>query len=491
VDDVLGVPRDTTLFADVLDNDPGGDDPMAVVEIVTPPARGTASVEPDRTIRYDADAGFDGADALVYRLVPSAGLATTAVLTVTTYRTLASGAPAVFLPRTSISAREVGVVVNDMDPQSVAVAAHYVAARAIPAANVVHLSFTPADTLTAAEFQPLYDAVASALGPEVQALVVTWTEPWRVEGMSITSAFALGFDLQWMNPGPPCEETAASPYFASASTRPHADHGVRPAMMLAGETTADAIALVDRGVASDGTFPAGTAYLVRTSDPARSVRWPMMQQAATDWDHVPDGLAVVYRDGSGGGPAQTVESTSDVLLYLTGLATVPNVDTNTYLPGAVADHLTSYGGILTVPSGQMSVLRWLEAGATASFGTVVEPCNYTQKFPDPMVLLDAYYRGATVVEAYWKSVEWPGEGVFVGEPLARPWGRVHLDYDGARTLRISTTSLEPGRTYAVLAADSAAGPFAPVASGITVPHRRLETIVVPNATRIAYRLEAE
>jgi xylose isomerase len=28
-----------------------------------------------------------------------------------------------------------------------------------------------------------------------------------------------------------------------------------------------------------------------------------------------------------------------------------------------------------------------------------------------------------LIEAYWKSVAWPGQGLFVGEPLARPWGR--------------------------------------------------------------------
>ena len=27
------------------------------------------------------------------------------------------------------------------------------------------------------------------------------------------------------------------------------------------------------------------------------------------------------------------------------------------------------------------------------------------------------------IEAYWKSVAWPGQGVFIGEPLARPYRR--------------------------------------------------------------------
>jgi hypothetical protein len=86
----------------------------------------------------------------------------------------------------------------------------------------------------------------------------------------------------------------------------------------------------------------------------------------------------------------------------------------------VADHLTSFGGQLT-GSRQMSALRWLEAGATGSYGTVVEPCNLTAKFPDPGLLLAYYRRGDTLIEAYWRSVAMPDQGLFIGEPLARPW----------------------------------------------------------------------
>ncbi|MGH8742520.1 MAG: TIGR03790 family protein, partial [Burkholderiales bacterium] len=106
----------------------------------------------------------------------------------------------------------------------------------------------------------------------------------------------------------------------------------------------------------------------------------------------------------------------------TGAARVAGLQTLRFLPGAMADHLTSAGGALTGSgSGQMSALRWLEAGATASYGTVVEPCNLPQKFPDPAVAIGRYLAGDTLIEAYWKSVRMPGQGVFVGEPLAAPF----------------------------------------------------------------------
>jgi uncharacterized protein (TIGR03790 family) len=113
---------------------------------------------------------------------------------------------------------------------------------------------------------------------------------------------------------------------------------------------------------------------------------------------------------------------SDVMFYFTGLTSVAGLETLRFLPGAIADHLTSFGGMLT-DSSQMSVLRWLEAGATGSYGTVVEPCNFPQKFADPAIVIRHYIAGETLIEAYWKSVAWPGQGVFVGEPLAAPYRR--------------------------------------------------------------------
>ncbi len=69
----------------------------------------------------------------------------------------------------------------------------------------------------------------------------------------------------------------------------------------------------------------------------------------------------------------------------------------------------------------MSILEWISAGATGSYGTVVEPCNFLEKFPDVPVLLRRYLAGETLIEAYWKSVAMPGQGIFIGEPLARPY----------------------------------------------------------------------
>jgi uncharacterized protein (TIGR03790 family) len=181
--------------------------------------------------------------------------------------------------------------------------------------------------------------------------------------------------------------------------------------MLAGMQVSDVEALIDRGIAADASRPAGTAYLLSTSDRQRNTRarfYPGIRLLQSDRFRIEiiNGNELRRRD--------------DVMFYFTGLARVAGIDTNRFLPGAIADHLTSAGGRLT-DSRQMSSLRWLEAGATGSYGTVAEPCNFVEKFPRPNLVIDAYLNGETLIESYWKSVAWPGQGVFIGEPLATPF----------------------------------------------------------------------
>jgi uncharacterized protein (TIGR03790 family) len=202
------------------------------------------------------------------------------------------------------------------------------------------------------------------------------------------------------------------PYFDAATARPRDDLHIRPAMSIAALDFAHAKALIDRGVQSDNTLPQGTAYMVATDDRSRNVRASEYAKSGGQQQ-----VKVAFLHGT------VVRDRHDVMFYFIGAATVPALDSNRFLPGAVADHLTSFGGMLTSESGQMSSLRWLEAGATGSYGTVIEPCNILGKFPDIGVLMNHYLAGETLIEAYWKSVLMPGQGLFIGEPLAAPFRR--------------------------------------------------------------------
>ena len=234
---------------------------------------------------------------------------------------------------------------------------------------------------------------------------------------TLGGALALGYDHRLCQNT--CGISRASTYFGGISTRPHHDHGMRLSMLLAASDVASAKAMIDRGVRSDhtlglrGALPARVHY-VSTSDQVRSQRRLLFP---------PAGLVRQFGIEVHLDETDALQDADRVLLYLTGRERVEHLDTIGFLPGALADHLTSFGGVLDPSHGQMTVLSWIDAGATASYGTTSEPCSHLQKFPDPQALLLFYVQGATALEAYWKSVRWPQQGLFVGEPLAAPFSR--------------------------------------------------------------------
>ncbi|UJP05841.1 MAG: TIGR03790 family protein [Nitrosomonas sp.] len=353
------------------------------------------------------------------------------------------------LPKTGLTPDEVALIINDDDPLSQQIGDYYRQARDIPIANVVRVRFPAGrNALTAEQFHSLKATIDERTPKQVQAYAVAWAAPYRVDCMSLTSALAFGFDEKYC--AQQCAPTEPSPYFNSTSRYPFGDYRMRPAMMLAGTTFEQVKALIDRGIRSDRSFPNGRIYLLSTSDKARNSRAAGFAHMAQEMNNV---LPVQILE------ADFITGHNDVLGYFTGSAEVARLDTLGFQPGALADHLTSAGGMLT-DSHQMSSLRWLEAGATASYGAVVEPCNFPQKFPAPGVMMFHYTLGATAIEAYWKSVAWPGQGVFVGEPLAKPFAPL-LREQSADIYELKLFSPRADRLRIEKSA-SAAGPFKPL-----------------------------
>ena len=314
--------------------------------------------------------------------------------------------------RTYSLAEKLVVIVNGKDPESQEIADYYQQKRNIPDENIIVVEFAPnAATLNKAQFQKIYQQVQDKTPKHVQFYALAWRNTFRVGCMSITSAFAFGFDKKYCAKG--CKATQLSPYFNKKSLAPFDDFKMRPTMMLAGSSIDQVYAMIDRGVRSDGQRPEGTAYLLSTGDKNRNTRAPLYAQTIINLgEH-----AKIQQVN-----ANKLEDKDDVMFYFTGMKHVENIGSNQFLDGAIADHLTSSGGIL-FGKNQMSLLRWLDAGATASYGTVVEPCSFPQKFPHPGIAIENYIQGSNLIEAYWKSVAWPGQGLFVGEPLASPFAK--------------------------------------------------------------------
>jgi len=124
-------------------------------------------------------------------------------------------------------------------------------------------------------------------------------------------------------------------------------------------------------------------------------------------------------------------------------ARVAEIGQINFRPGAVADHLTSpacFDG-----STQMSALDWLRQGATGSYGSVSEPCAIRANFP----IQPCFWTTTCAAIRYSRLLEecgHAGPGLFIGEPLARPYQFVIDDgrpaLEGRRT--IDETSVHEG-----------------------------------------------
>lgn len=318
--------------------------------------------------------------------------------------TTAQAAPAALHPS------QLALVINDDEPNSVEIGELYRSARNIPEQNVVHVRIPNRPRkLDAETFARLKAEIDSKLGPDVQAVLMVWTAPYAVECNGITAAYTLGYDAQQ------CVNTCApgtqSGFFNAPATVRPADRHVRLSMLLPTESVEGAKALIERGKVGGFRMPAAGAYFLVTSENARNSRARFFPPSGT----VPQRKLTIHTLRE-----DAIEGKQDIMFYQTGKARVDKLETLGFLPGALADHLTSYGGDL-LGNGQMSSLKWLEAGATASYGTVSEPCSFWQKFPNPNLLLRSYLGGTTAIEAYWRSVAWPAQGVFIGDPLAAPY----------------------------------------------------------------------
>jgi uncharacterized protein (TIGR03790 family) len=380
------------------------------------------------------------------------------------------------VPKYRLAPDELAVVVNDKDPLSIRIGEYYVQARGLPQENLLHLSFNPqVKSLTVAKFNALRKALLKITPERIQAYALTWRAPYRAGCMSITSAITFGFDKAWCSEHR-CATTRHSPYYNYPGANPVADLSLRPAISIAAEDFAAAKQLIDRGVLADSSRPKGTAYLVSTKDKHRNVRaieYPRIEKQMQGWID-----SEIVRQNN-------LRYRTDVLFYFTGITQVNGLETLTFRPGAIADHLTSAGGHL-VGSRQMSAMEWLKAGASGSYGTVVEPCNHRGKFPSPSLVMEHYGSGSTLIEAYWKSVQQPGEGIFIGDPLVAPFDYLEILHDDKET-KVRTRNLKPGN-YQLLQATSPIGPFKTIANLVVDYHQ--QALTLPRLGEGFYRLQS-
>lgn len=335
------------------------------------------------------------------------------------------------------SGLNVVVVVNQRSPNSVQLGNYYCEQRHVPPQNLLRLTHWSGGNIewTRADFtndllNPLLAMLSQRqLAPQIDYVLLSMDIPYRVtEGgseNSTTSALFYGFKADTAPPDPSLPPSCSLPP-ASSNSYAFSEAAFRDAspdtassqpflaMMLTASNLPQAQLIVDQGVASDGSFPTQAVYLAKTTDVFRNVRFQLFDDAVFDARLLATSLLLRTNQDSPNGLA-------NLLGYQTGLYQF-QIQSHAFIPGAMADSLTSYGGVIFTPNDHTTLLTFLNAGASGSYGTVVEPCNYLEKFPSP---LNYFYqaRGFSLAECYYQCVQNPYQGLLIGEPLAAPFAR--------------------------------------------------------------------
>lgn len=318
------------------------------------------------------------------------------------------------------------VVANQNSSNSCELANDYCQERQIPPQNVLYINWPGGNTLwTSNDFQtnlvmPILNMLSTRqLTNQIQYVVLSMDIPFQTSfGSTINSTTsALFYGLRLGNGSDPLGVTNS--YAASEAAFSQAAPIGSPGYsflttMITGNSLAQAEQLATQGVASDGTFSQQPAILAKSSDPSRNIRYPYFDNAIFNINIL--GVSSVLRTNT-----DSVWWPGPCLGYETGLAqfTVPQ---GLFLPGAIADSMTSYGGIIFGANSQTNLLTFINAGAAGSYGTVAEPGDDVQKFPNPLVY---FYqaRGFSLAESYYQSINVPYLGLMVAEPLASPFAR--------------------------------------------------------------------
>lgn len=325
------------------------------------------------------------------------------------------------------------VVVNQNSTNSVQLGNYYCEKRQVPPQNLLRINWpgnvsiwTNTD-FNAVLLNPLVSMLSSRqLTNQIDYVVLSMDIPYQLwdpaaDINGTTAALFYGFKTNGagINPASCTLPSGSSNSYAGSECtfRGIAPGSLAPTNLLAFMITSTNLDLakmvVDQGTLGDYSFPTQTVFLSKTSDSARNVRYQTFDNA-------------IFNTRLRGNYSMQRTNTffpsylgTSVLGYEGGVQSFSIVPT-TFAPGAIADNLTSYGGLLFENSGHTPAWVFLSAGASGSYGTVVEPCAYLEKFPSPQ----AYFyqsRGFSLGECYYQSITNPYEGILLGEPLAAPF----------------------------------------------------------------------
>jgi hypothetical protein len=177
-----------------------------------------------------------------------------------------------------------------------------------------------------------------------------------------------------------------------------------------GNTMTEILAALQKGKQADGTHPDGTVYFVTNTD---------VRSTCRQWEFAP-AVAELRTIGISACITNALPiAGTNVLGILCGMADMEIGQGIGFVPGAMAEHLTSFGAAFDI-AGQTKVSDWIRAGATATAGTVTEPFSNWAKFTHARYFTHLA-AGCTTVEAFFQALRCPLQTLLLGDPLASPW----------------------------------------------------------------------
>ena len=334
------------------------------------------------------------------------------------------------------------VVVYDLnDPRSVTIANEYQQVRGVPERNMVPYAFpTTFSRTTAWDFVYSLRATLKARGlePQLQSIALAGITPLNSAQTSVQYAVLSLHSFLYISPN---HSEASSPVSSSqqnAYVNPANINGPAPNGTVAmtatssfsgqrywpvssigfpgkgGNSLREILGFIARAKARDGAKPTGgTIYWPLNTDVRSATRADQINDVKEVWQQRGIRYQVTNAEN-------WVSNRPDIQGGIVG--TEKFTDTgNSYMPGAWVDHLTSVGGSLdSFNPGQTPCSKWLRAGADGSSGTMSEPLANSSKFPHANI--HTHLRaGASLVEAFWQSIELPSEIVCLGDPLLQPF----------------------------------------------------------------------
>jgi uncharacterized protein (TIGR03790 family) len=367
------------------------------------------------------------------------------------------------------------LVVNALSEDSRTVANHYIDLRKIPPSNVVFVNSPPTKgVLNAAHYRkrilaPIDKAIESrGLKNQIDYVVFSCDFPWQINFLpeypgekfprgwrpiaGISSAMYLSEfiranrkEFMGVNSNfycsPPSDLIVFSRGFRSSyrwgvGGRRAGQEGFSYMLSAVlgvtqgkGNSVSEIIWYLERAAQADNTAPQGTIYFAKNNTIRSTIR-DQTYPAAVRFLGIAGVRAEIF---VGIFPTNK----QDMAGVTCGFNVINPISAKSrFLPGAICDNLTSFGGDFSSKNQQTVVSEFLRLGAAGACGTVVEPTASPKKFPNSSLHVH-YANGCSLAESFYQSVACPFQQLLVGDPLCQPW---------AKAPKVSVTGITDGGT---------------------------------------------